>query len=84
MTPSKCNLRSFHNPIVGLSSSMVVVHRAHGFRFVIYTHDHEPAHVHVVGAGLAKVHLLGPDGRPEVVDVRGIKRADMASACSPR
>ena len=56
---------------------MVVVHRAHGFRFVIYTHDHEPAHVHIVGAGFAKVHLLGPDGRPEVVDVRGIKRADL-------
>ena len=61
---------------------MVVVHRAHGDRFVIYTHDHEPAHVHIVGAGLAKVHLLGPDGRPEVVDVHGIKRSDMASACS--
>lgn len=56
---------------------MVVVHRAHGFRFVIYTDDHEPAHVHIVGAGLAKVHLLGPDGRPEAVDVRGIKRSDM-------
>ena len=56
---------------------MVVVHRAHGFRFVIYTDDHEPAHVHIVGAGLAKVHLFGPGGRPEVVDVRGIKRSDM-------
>ena len=56
---------------------MVVVHRAHGFRFVIYTDDHEPAHVHIVGAGLAKVHLLGPSGRPEVMDVRGIKRSDM-------
>lgn len=56
---------------------MVVVHRAHGFRFVIYTDDHEPAHVHIVGAGLAKVHLLGPGGRPKVVDVRDIKRSDM-------
>lgn len=56
---------------------MVVVHRAHGFRFVIYTDDHEPAHVHLVGAGLAKVHLMGPDGRPEVVSVMGIKRSDM-------
>ncbi|MGI4745746.1 MAG: DUF4160 domain-containing protein [Janthinobacterium lividum] len=33
---------------------MVVVHRASGFRFVIYTFDHEPAHVHVTGAGRAK------------------------------
>ena len=44
---------------------------------MIYTDDHEPAHVHIVGAGLAKVHLLGPGGRPEVVDVRDIKRSDM-------
>ena len=56
---------------------MVVVHRAYGYRFVIYTDDHEPAHVHIVGAGLAKIHLLGPGGRPQVVDVRGIKRSDM-------
>ena len=56
---------------------MVVVHRAHGYRFVIYTDDHEPAHIHIVGAGLAKIHLLGPGGRPQVVDVRGIKRSDM-------
>ena len=56
---------------------MVVVHRAHGFRFVIYTDDHEPAHVHIVGSGLAKVHLLGSDGWPEVIEVRGIKRSDM-------
>ena len=56
---------------------MVVIHRAYGFRFVIYTDDHEPAHVHIIGAGLAKVHLLGPGSQPEVVDVRGIKRSDM-------
>ncbi len=56
---------------------MVVVHRAHGFRVVIYTQDHEPAHVHIVGAGRAKINLFGPDGRPEVVDVVGIKKSDM-------
>ncbi len=56
---------------------MVVIHRAHGFRFVIYLHDHEPAHVHIIGAGLAKVHLLGPGGRPKVVDTEGIKASDM-------
>jgi Domain of unknown function (DUF4160) len=56
---------------------MVVVHRAHGFRFVIYTSDHEPAHVHIVGAGQAKVNLLGPDGMLEVVFSVGIKRSDM-------
>lgn len=56
---------------------MVVVHRAHGFRVVIYTQDHEPAHVHIVGSGRAKIDLLGPDGRPEVVDVVGIKKSGM-------
>jgi hypothetical protein len=56
---------------------MVVVHRAHGFRFVIYTLDHEPAHVHITGAGQAKINLLGSDGVPEVVSSIGIKRADM-------
>jgi hypothetical protein len=56
---------------------MVVVHRAHGFRFVIYTADHEPAHVHVTGAGQAKINLLGAAGSPEVVFSAGIRRADM-------
>ena len=56
---------------------MVVVHRAHGFRFVIYTLDHEPALVHITGAGQAKINLLGPDGDPELVWSVGIKRSDM-------
>jgi hypothetical protein len=56
---------------------MVVVHRAYGFRFVIYTLDHEPAHVHITGAGQAKINLLGPDGEPELVSSIGIKRSDL-------
>jgi len=56
---------------------VVVVHRAYGFRFVIYTLDHQPAHVHVTGPGQAKVNLLGPDGRPELVYSVGIKRPDL-------
>ncbi|MBW7920516.1 MAG: DUF4160 domain-containing protein [Rubellimicrobium sp.] len=56
---------------------MVVIHRAHGFRFVIYTADHEPAHIHITGAGHAKVDLAGPDGRPAAVFVVGITRGDM-------
>ncbi|QEE47102.1 DUF4160 domain-containing protein [Rhizobium sp. WL3] len=56
---------------------MVVVHRAFGFRFVIYTQDHEPAHVHVTGAGQAKINLLGRDGRTELVYSIGISRADL-------
>ncbi len=56
---------------------MVVAHRAHGFRFVIYTADHEPAHVHITGAGQAKINLLGPDDEPEIVSSVGIKRSDL-------
>lgn len=56
---------------------MVVVHRGQGFRFVIYTADHEPAHVHITGPGHAKVNLLGPGGRPQLVFSVGIKRSEM-------
>ena len=56
---------------------MVVVHRARGFRFVIDTLDHEPAHVHVTGVGQTKIKLLGPGGRPELVYSVDTSRADM-------
>lgn len=56
---------------------MVVVHRAFGYRFVIYTLDHEPAHVHITGSGQAKVDLLGPHGRPRLVYSIGIKRHEL-------
>lgn len=56
---------------------MVVVHRAYGYRFVIYTADHEPAHVHITGPGQAKVNLLGPNGEPVLVWSVAIKRADL-------
>jgi hypothetical protein len=45
---------------------MVVVHRAHGYRFV-----------HITGPGQAKINLLGPNGAPELVSSIGIKRSDM-------
>ncbi|WP_312796642.1 DUF4160 domain-containing protein [Tianweitania sp.] len=56
---------------------MVVIHRVFGFRIVIYTQDHEPAHVHVTGPGQAKVNLLGPKGKPELIYSIGIGRPDM-------
>lgn len=56
---------------------MVVIHRAFGFRFVIYTLDHEPAHIPITGSGQEKINLLGPDGSPEVVFSAGVGRADM-------
>ncbi|MCQ1570967.1 DUF4160 domain-containing protein [Neorhizobium galegae] len=36
---------------------MVTVLRQHGLRFVIYTADHEPAHVHVYGDGEARIDI---------------------------
>lgn len=56
---------------------MIVVHRSGSFRFVIYTSDHEPAHVHVIGDGTAKINLVGRDGHPELVFNIGIKKSDM-------
>jgi len=64
---------------------MVVVHRAHGFRFVIYTLDHEPAHVHIVGGeGQAKSNRLGAGGRPERVWSVGVKRRLFAEVVERR
>ncbi|MDR6817155.1 hypothetical protein J2X76_002328 [Neorhizobium sp. 2083] len=36
---------------------MVTVLRQHGLRFVIYTADHEPPHVHVYGDGEARIDI---------------------------
>jgi hypothetical protein len=59
---------------------MVTIHRAHGLRVVIFADDHEPAHVHVFGDGHAKINLVGPDGRPELVWASGMKRNDVRRA----
>ena len=60
---------------------MVVIYRAFGYRFVIYTQDHEPAHVHVIGEGEAKIDLLGSETRSEtncrLVWSVGIPRRDL-------
>ncbi len=53
---------------------MVVVHREAGLRFVIFKDDHEPAHVHVLGDGDAKIRLFGADGLPKVEEAKRMKR----------
>jgi hypothetical protein len=56
---------------------MVTVHRAHGFRFVIFPNDHSPPHMHVFGqGGEAKIVLEGPDGI-RLDWVVGIGRGDL-------
>ena len=59
---------------------MVTIHCAHGLRFVIFTDDHEPAHVHVFGDGEAKIDLLGAEGHPELIWSDGMKRSDVRRA----
>ena len=54
---------------------MVTIHRSRGLSIVIFTDDHEPAHVHVFGDGHVKINLLGGDGCPELVFARDMKRA---------
>lgn len=54
---------------------MVTVHRAYGFRFVVFPNDHSPPHVHVFGqGGEAKIVLAGL-GRVDWVV--GMSRADL-------
>ena len=59
---------------------MVTVHRARGLSFVVFTDDHEPAHVHVFGDGQAKINLIGAEGVPTLVWVDGMKRGDVRRA----
>lgn len=59
---------------------MVTVLRAYGLRVVIYTNDHDPAHVHVFGDGEAKINLLGAEGAPELVWAEGMSRGDIRRA----
>ena len=52
---------------------MPTIMRENGWSVHIYTDDHVPPHVHVTRPdGYAKVHLVGDDGAPEVVKIRGL------------
>lgn len=59
---------------------MVTVLREGGFRIVIFTDDHEPAHVHVYGDGEAKIQLVGREDRPELIWVQRMKSGDVRKA----
>jgi hypothetical protein len=59
---------------------MVTVHREAGFRIMIFSDDHEPAHVHVFGDGHAKIDLIGKDGEVAVVAIDGMKVRDVRRA----
>lgn len=52
--------------------------RIGAWRVMIYTLDHAPAHVHLVGPkGRAKIALNCPDGPALPIDVRGIDSAEL-------
>ena len=59
---------------------MITVYRAGGLRVVIFTDDHEPAHVHVFGDGQVKINLIGPNRQPELLWAEGMKRSDVRHA----
>jgi Domain of unknown function (DUF4160) len=59
---------------------MVTVLRAHGLRVVIFANDHQPAHVHVLGDGEAKINLLGAGGVPELVWAESMSRGEIRRA----
>jgi hypothetical protein len=43
---------------------MPTIFRFAGLRVVIYTNDHQPPHVHVIGDGCEAVFEMNCDGRP--------------------
>lgn len=60
---------------------MPTIHRESGFSFRIYTHDHEPPHVHVVRDGtFAKVTLGDEDTPSEVMEVKEMRDRDVVRA----
>lgn len=58
---------------------MPTVLRAYGLRFIIYTNDHEPAHVHVIkDNGEIKVDLWPQT--PRLVATEGFSKKDIRRA----
>jgi hypothetical protein len=52
---------------------MPTIMRETGWVVAIYTNEHAPPHVHVKkGRGYVKVHLVGPDGLPQVVKIQRV------------
>lgn len=59
---------------------MPTVLRFGPYRVTIYTNDHRPAHVHVVGGGCEAVfHLHCPEGPPELRESMGLSVPELNS-----
>lgn len=59
--------------------TMPTVLRKDGFEFVIRTHDHTPAHVHVFKSGEVLINL-GYNELPSVRENRGMSKKDVRKA----
>lgn len=59
---------------------MVTIYRERGLCSAIYTDDHDPAHVHVIGDGKAKIDLVSEDGKPQLVHNDGLEAGDLRKA----
>ncbi len=60
---------------------MPTIARVGKLRIAIYLNDHDPAHVHVSGAGgEAKINLGARGGKPRLVVNNGLTQADLAVA----
>lgn len=60
---------------------MGTVFRMGSWRVLIYTHDHAPAHVHLVGPeGRAKIALNCPNGPVVPIEARGVDAGTLREA----
>jgi len=60
---------------------MPTIFRVRGLRVVIYTNDHWPPHVHVIGPGReAKIALAREGEHPSLVTNEGLSRSLLAAA----
>ena len=57
---------------------MVTVLRQYGMRFVVYTADHEPPHVHVFGDGEARIDMVNL----KVISQGGMSDRDLRRAAA--
>jgi hypothetical protein len=60
---------------------MLTILRFRGLRVMIYSYDHRPPHVHVIGPGAeARIALGEEGGRPWVITNDGLSRRHVVEA----
>ena len=65
------------------SIDMTTIFRVHGLRVVIYSNDHPPPHVHVIGPdGEARIALGDENQHPSLMANDGLSRRQLAASLS--